>query len=291
MLRFDRYRRGVPLPSQREQRRLLLLVLIIGGIILTPQWIRRLGILGPTVATDNKGPGPNHAGDVTTEAATTAENSTPHASRSQDFLKQLSGIDFSSVEDNTPFRSEEKAAWFSTLQLLCEVSQDDLRPLRSPWVTFSQLYRNTPQYRGKVVAARGEFMGVAYYPAPPNDAGIQGYYQAWLRPDREQDPIVVYCLRLPSGFPQGMRIQEPVEVVGVCFKRWVYQAQDGLRAAPVILTNEPFWIPPAKPSGSAADSGPNLLLAIVISAILAAVFVGYVFRRRGSGVPRLPETS
>lgn len=290
VLRFDGYPRSMSLPSQREQRRILLLVLLIGSAVLLPQWIRTLGVFGQPAVTDDQRQLSDNSGN-TKDAVATSENGAGLLDRVQNFLAQLDKIDFSPVEDNTPFRNEEKTAWFSTLAFLSHLSRDDLQSLRAPWVTFAQLYRNTPQYRGKVVAIRGEFMGVTHLPAPPNDQNIQGYYQAWLCPDREQDPVVVYCLQLPSGFPEGMRIREPVEVVGVCFKRWVYQAQDGLRMAPVILTKEPFWIRPPVASDTSTDSSPNLVLAIIVSAIVTLAFVFYVFRRREERRPRLPEAS
>lgn len=286
MLRFDGYPRGPSFPSQREQRRLLLLVLVIGGVVLIPQWISFLGFFGPSVPTKAEHQVPIGSENGGRADTTNRQDGPAPSGRGQELIEQLAEIDFSSIEDNTPFRKEEKMAWFATLDILARFSPSDLRAAKPPWVTFSQLYRNAAQYRGNVVAIRGEFMGVVHYPAPPNDKGIKGYYQAWLRPDRENDPVVVYCLRLPPGFPKGMRIQEPVEVVGVFFKRWVYHAQDGLRAAPVVLTNEPYWMSPPQSSGSAPDSSPNLILATIVSLVLTGVFVLYILRRRKSHGPR-----
>jgi len=265
----------------------LLLVLIIGGVIIVPQWLLSMGVFSPSSPTAPKRQDAGQAGVSDRNDLQSQQVALLPTGRGKELIRQIADIDFASVEDNTPFRNEEKTAWFATLDVLNHFTTGDLRATAAPLVTFSQLYRNAAQYRGKVVALRGEVMGVTYYPAPPNDKGIKGYYQAWLRPDRENDPVVVYCLRLSPGFPKGMRIQEPVEVTGVFFKRWVYQAQDGLRAAPVVLTNEPYWLRRPVSSDGTRSSSPNLILVTIISLVLTAVFVIYVFRRRESHTPRV----
>ncbi len=286
MLRFDGYPRGPSLPSQREQRRLLLLVLIIGGVVLIPQWLISWGIFAPETPPNDEQY--DSRVDVTRSASAPSPEKSPSFRRAEELLKNLAEIDFTAVEDNTPFRKEETAAWFSTLHVLRQFSVDDLQAPGPPWVTFSQLYRNPSNYRGKLVALRGEFRGIAYYSAPANDRGIEGYYQAWLQPERENDPVVVYCLQLPSGFPEGMRIQEPVEVIGVFFKRWVYQAQDGLRVAPVVLAKKPIWKRPPPTTTGAFTSPQNILLAVGISLGLTVIFLAYVFRRQEERISRSP---
>lgn len=284
VLRFDGYRRAPSLPSQREQRRLLLLVLLIGGVILIPQWLISWRLFAPDTFLNNERHN-SRSRVAQPETLSRSQDDSRFAGRSEELLKQLSEIDFSAVEDNTPFGKKETTAWFSTLHLLTQFSVDDLRSANPPWVTFSQLYRNPSNYRRKLVALRGEFRGIAYYPAPANDKGIDGYYQAWLQPERENDPVVVYCLQLPPGFPEGMRIQEPVEVIGVFFKRWVYQAQDGLRVAPVVLTKEPMWKrTPISTTGS-LTSPQNILLAVAISVVLTVILLAYLFRPQQRHIP------
>jgi hypothetical protein len=66
-------------------------------------------------------------------------------------------------------------------------------------------------------------------------------------PDR---PIVVYALELPAGFPEvkqrgqggrGAKLDEDVAFTGFFFKRWAYQATDGINTAPLILAKSPSW--------------------------------------------------
>lgn len=287
MLHFDGYRKALPLPAAREQRKLLLIVLLAGGVILLPQWLFQFGLFNAAMQPMDHG---KQGGD-----ARAVGEGTPPATGSEtanscfELKNRLGQIDFSDVQDDMPFRSREKDAWFAVFELLKAIDARTLSHCDVPHVTFSQLYRRPRDYRGQLVRVRGDLMRTVYYQAPPNQAGIEGYFQAWQRPERENDPIVIYCLTLPPGFPRGLSIQEPVEIVGVFFKRWAYQAQDQVRFAPVILAKEPVWNRPPAASQAASPTAPDFLVAVGISLFLAALIVFIAMRPRKRQKPEFSQ--
>lgn len=192
----------------------------------------------------------------------------------------LSKIDFAEVRDDAPFRTAEKDAWFGIWRLLRSCSSNELWRLQVIPVTFSQLYRRPRDYRGKLVEVRGRIAGVFPVGAPPNDLGIKSYFQLWLCPEQEADPIVVYCLAMPTGFPTGEKLAEPAVIRGVFFKRWPYQAKDGLRFAPVVLAPSISWEKPHVATSLPSAAPPNVLWAAVIACLLTVLFLWYILKVR-----------
>ncbi|NMC19823.1 MAG: hypothetical protein GYA33_05320 [Thermogutta sp.] len=188
-----------------------------------------------------------------------------------------SGIDFSVVRDDQPFRSAESGPWFAVLARLNKADERAIAAASQGWVTFSQLYRRSQERRGQVVTVKGQVVQAARMKAPKNGAAITEYYQLWLRPADENNPLVIYALSVPPGFPLGDRPDESVEVHGVFFKRWAYQAQDALRAAPVLLAKEIHW-QRSRPAGDPA-AVPDPLLAVLLAAFFAGGFVWYVYAK------------
>jgi hypothetical protein len=92
-------------------------------------------------------------------------------------------------------------------------------------------------------------------------------------------PIVVYFLRLPVGMPHGMKISEPVEVVGYFFKRWAYAATDTVRLAPSVLALEPIWKP--RPAGTAAGNPIGSLALGAMAALVVLTMLGIRAAGRG----------
>lgn len=201
-------------------------------------------------------------------------------------VEELSQIDFTSVRDDVPFRNAEREPWFRIWKLLMSCSPEELWRVPAISATFSQLYRRPRDYRGKLVEIRGYVAGVFPVKAPPNDLEITNYFRIWLCPDGEADPIVIYALTLPPGFPQGQRMAEPAVIRGVFFKRWPYQAQDGLRFAPVVLAPRIHWERPETSATVSYESGPNLLWAVFVACLLTALFLWYVLKVRQKPVPR-----
>ena len=148
----------------------------------------------------------------------------------------LTQADLDSVRDDEPFRSGERGAWFKLFGRLQETDSATLREQSTGAVTFIQLYRQPREYRGELITVAGTLRRSEQIAAPENDLGIESYYMTWLFPrDNPTNPLVVYTLTVPGGFPAGMAIEEQVELDGFFFKRWPYAATDAVRSAPVVL--------------------------------------------------------
>ncbi|MGQ9606510.1 MAG: hypothetical protein ACUVTW_09940 [Thermogutta sp.] len=201
----------------------------------------------------------------------------------------LSDIDFGSVQDDQPFRSAEAGPWFAVLARLSRAEDDAIAAASQGWVTFSELYRRSRDRRGQVVTVKGWVVQAARMKAPKNDAAISEYHQLWVQPADENNPLVVYALSLPRDFPSGNRLEEPVEIHGVFFKRWAYQAHDALRAAPVLLAKGIHW--ERKPEGD-ASSAPPAFPVVLLAVLFAAAFVWYVYEKtRPPGRSAKPRAS
>ncbi len=177
------------------------------------------------------------------------------------------------VEDDTVFRAAEHDAFFHLLELLGRTDPRRLRMASEGPVSFAQLYRRPRQYRGRVVPLQGTARRASRLVAPKNDCGIDGYYQIWLQPaDAPTMPMVVYCLELPRGFPLAQDIREPVELVGIFFKRWAYQATDTIRTTPLVLARSLSW-QPARLTEPVTLEVRALVIAVFGAALVAAVVV------------------
>ena len=297
MVRFDGYRRSPPLPSPKQQWQLLLWVLLLGMVAIVPRWflawrssspVHSNHVMQESVVADGISVSLRENNGTQVQEAGSG-SSQDKRGQALPLEERLARLDFSSVSDDAPFRSKEKEPWFGTLQILQDVSAAELWRAPAQRVTFAQLYRRPGDYRGKLVEFRGRVMGVFPLHAPPNDVGISQYYQLWVCPEEENDPIVVYCLRLPEHFPRGERISEPAAIRGVFFKRWAYQAKDGLRFAPVVLAPSIRWEPIITQSPLPAEPPPNPLVAVVVAAVLTVLFLWYVLRVREKRL--FPKTS
>lgn len=192
----------------------------------------------------------------------------------------------SRVRDDTVFRGTEDEAWF---QIWLTLRSADIRTLAGSSirpVSFPELFGQPKSYRGRLVRFRGTLHRLEKMTAPANDYDIHDYWQGWLEPEGgPASPIVVYFLRLPTGMPHGMKISEPVDVVGYFFKRWAYAATDAVRIAPLVLALEPLWKPrPSVPP--AANSIGNLAL-LSMAALVLITMIG--IRVAGRGAPRRPS--
>jgi hypothetical protein len=191
------------------------------------------------------------------------------------------------VRDDTVFRPADEQAWFQVWMTLRSGDMRAYRKSDARRVDFTELFGQPRSFRGRLVAFRGTIRRLQRVEAPANAYDIEGYWQAWLEPEGgPASPIVVYFLRIPPGFPQGMKIHEPVEVIGYFFKRWAYAASDAVRTAPLVMALEPVWKPaPSKPTGD-NPFGSYALLAI--GGIVALTLLG--MRLAAGGSRRPPET-
>ncbi|MCY2994321.1 MAG: hypothetical protein NTY19_41575 [Planctomycetota bacterium] len=215
----------------------------------------------------------------------------------------LDTVFLSAIRDNTVFTSSEQDAWFRLLETLQRTAVEQLERDSCGQVGFAQLYREPHAYRGRLVTVSGTVRLGYYRPAPKNIYGITGYTMLWLRPVGSTNPIVIYSLAVPAGFPDVKAIEaagrkpelhEDVEFTGYFFKRWAYRAEDGTRLAPLILAKMPRWQPSELASSSPPEERPSLsvlALCVMGAAVLAAMFVLLATRltqRRGTLRTSLP---
>ena len=196
------------------------------------------------------------------------------------------------IRDNSVLQPEERTPWYRLMRKLrqgARAGHDE----SSRAVTYAQLFSQPDVYRCRLVTLRGDVRLVERLPASANRLGIETTYRLWLRPDDgTNDPIVVYCLELPPGFPAPPRsseesgehaareVDEPVELTGYFFKRWAYQSRQGLRLAPLVLSRSPKWYRVFTRSEDWASGTWTVLLVSLASAIVLSIIVSiYLWRR------------
>jgi hypothetical protein len=202
------------------------------------------------------------------------------------------------IVDDTIFRTEEAEGWFRLLKILRQNEEATLDG-KAAEVTYTQLFAQPGECRGKLVRLHGIVRRANPLPTPRNQDGFQKYWQLWFFPDdNPSSPVVVYCLTLPPGFPTGMAVEANGDVTGFFFKRWAYNAwnphrqESTLTSAPVVLAKTVEWrplvrLPQEKPSRMDLRS-----LAMMIAAALLAslVVVFYVYRKTRRGRHRPPDS-
>ncbi|MCS7305326.1 MAG: hypothetical protein NZ602_09500 [Thermoguttaceae bacterium] len=188
------------------------------------------------------------------------------------------------IQDDSLFRRAEREVWSRLLELLQETEESELQKRSEGLVTYGQLFRQSAAYRGRLVTVRGQLRRAEQVPMPSNSWGQQYYYQTWLQPvDQPSNPIQIYCLHLPEGFPLGLRIQEEVEVTGFYFKRVAYMAQDGLRTAPTLVAKTVRWLPrPKLRPDTPPLTGLPLVLVLVATAGLGIATAVVLYYRVGA---------
>ena len=181
--------------------------------------------------------------------------------------------DLAAIRDDQHFLVSEKAAWFKLFEQLQNTDSATLSEQSMGPVTFIQLYRQPKEYRAELVSLAGTLRRSEQLPAPRNDLGIESYYRTWLSPnDNPKNPIIVYILVVPEGFPEGMVIEEQVELEGFFFKRLHYAATDTVRLAPVVLAKSLRWVA-TKPKETAPPVSPATMvgLAAAMAGVLATI--------------------
>ena len=213
-----------------------------------------------------------------------AENDAPH----ERLWGGLTTADYAVVRDDTPFRASESEVWFRLLATLHDSDHTLLDSDQVEAVGFTQLFKQPRQFRGRLVGLEGIVRRAHRLMAPPNEHGITAYWRCWLFIDGTKNPIVVYALRMPDGFPQGMSIHETIELAGVFFKRWAYNLRGGIRTAPVVVAQRPVWR-----RSTAMGRGPptvtrlQAVVAVAVTvgfSVLLAALISY--RRRRNLSPR-----
>lgn len=207
----------------------------------------------------------------------------------------LSGVSeyyLGQIRDDTVFRVEEQDSWFNILDVLNRSEATAISRQSAGAVTFAQLFRQSPLYRGRVVSTSGVVRQADLYSRiTQNSAGIERYYRLTLFPaDHRDTPMFVYCLSLPDRFPVASGIEEFVEVDAVFFKRWVYEGKGGLFTTPVLLAKDVRWQPRLVVREDPPVQ-PWLFVAIVAVAGVFSLAVSIVIYRRTKSTnrPSIPD--
>lgn len=199
------------------------------------------------------------------------------------------------VQDDTVFRSAERDLWFHLLAQLQERPDDQLGARAPEDALYLQMFKQSDDYRGRLVRIKGVAKLGYRIDAPENYLGIDGYNVLVIHPEGGPDaPIIVYSLDLPEGFPQlkhrdkdggTTKLHEDVVVTGYFFKRWAYQAAAGMHTAPLIIARAPEWKPRpslAEATGRNDWTLPQILATVAIAALgamLVMVFILWRIRR------------
>jgi hypothetical protein len=111
-------------------------------------------------------------------------------------------------------------------------------------LTYVQLFRETPKYRGQVVRLEGRMKRIRRDDEPPEkarEAGVSHLYEGWMfNDDFGVNPVCCLFTDLPDGLRVSEKMEERVEFAGYLFKRYRYKAVDTPKAgqwreAPLLI--------------------------------------------------------
>ena len=298
--------------SRREQRRLLLMVMALGLLVVMMieagkperwQWFAALdgGAEGTAeeqtpvagAPVDTRAPPPDDDREIRGTfrlQAPVAEQ--PEADTTGRFFPGVVPDYLEQVRDDKLFRSEENRAWRNLLEVLNGADQPTLKKASTGRVTFAQLFSQSREYRGELVTVRGTVRRAHRIAAPEAENLPEKYYKLWLFPDDFPDsPMMIYCLYVPKGFPTGMTLQ-PAEITGFHFKRCVYNAKDSFRRAPLLVARTLDWRKAEIPATTDRPlPGLGSVFAVIGVAAAFCLFVTvYVFTRTRITRRSEPET-
>jgi hypothetical protein len=251
--------------SRREQRRLLMLFALAGGVLILfgiarePRlyvWFTTIGEK-PQPAADARvdtRPKPSTAArdmsaglfavsaDASPDAANADSGGEAGPASAAGRFPDVQMEYFRAIKDSTMWRSSETEAWYHLLAIADKATQEEIERASRGRVTFLQLFRQPDIYRAELVTIAGTVHRVVPQEITPNYEDLSGeYYQVWLQPENSAHPVVAYVLSLPEGFPVEMQMSEPAEVTGFFFKVWAYAAKDEPRTAPILLAKTLRW--------------------------------------------------
>ncbi len=170
------------------------------------------------------------------------------------------------VEDNVLIRSEEAPAFRMLMSILQKNSLEELKGYSLGRVLFPQYTKQPEIYRGKLMTLKGVARRVIEEKVFDKSYGFDKIYQVWVAPeDCPSEPIVVYCLELPEGFPVGEDVSERVQFTAFFFKMWPYASQMGVRTTGLFYAKVPEWMRHSVP----AREGVKVPFSLVVLGALA----------------------
>ncbi|MBI5760448.1 MAG: hypothetical protein HZA46_18190 [Planctomycetales bacterium] len=189
----------------------------------------------------------------------------------------------SHARDFSEIRESERTSYFQLLAGVRQLGYTNLWALSKPLgrsaneSQFARIFEQPKHFRGEVVRICGYVRELSEWDASDdNEHGLTTLYQAWVfTEDSFRNPYVIVCSEVSPELRDRIRqqgkaeLKEPVEVAGVFFKIWKYDARDGTRGAPMILAHRLTW----KPVTETQSFGwlTSLLVAVVALIVLPAI--------------------
>ena len=141
----------------------------------------------------------------------------------------------------------ETDAFYIALSKARTISEEVLEKHALHGQTYTQLFSEPEQYRGKLISIEGDVRRLVKKDAGTNGEGIDFVYEGWLfNNDSGNQPYVFFCTDLPPGLAEiapGQKVHEHIRVTGYYFKRYQYASAGGLNSAPMLLSHTVKWIP------------------------------------------------
>ncbi len=255
VLDFRRHRRALAHPGPALERRVLLMLVGVGVVVLLIVGAGNPGNWHWLVPDEPGGVEPRHVEPQQVVMALAKEDDAdvpPTGLISTELLPSGERAYFpgvrpdylSLVRDDTVFRPVESDGWFHLFALLAATPADELTRASEVRVGYLQLSQQPNEYRGRLVTVSGVARAAKLVEAPRNAFGVTQYYQLWLQPNRTVgELIVLYCLELPEGFPLGEELDQQCSATGFFFKRWAYASQGGITTAPLVIAKTLDWKP------------------------------------------------
>lgn len=176
------------------------------------------------------------------------------------------------MEQRTPLRYREMAAYWRLLGWSRTRSSQDLEQTAMRDVAFTQLWEDPEKYRGQLIRLRLHVRRVLHYEASENPQGARNVYEAWGWTDESRSfPYVVVFLDKPTGLPLGTDIRGEVVFVGYFLKIMSYSAFDKQRGAPLLVGRVRLVSTPSTTRTSPAENLGWLLFVMAGAVLIAAI--------------------
>lgn len=281
--------------SRRDQRRIILIIFVLGAVVLafdlarTPEPSSQLpareeesvtvaGALRPVVTTESTQGEPSSVADggalenADANEATTGGDAVGPLGLGQDAWDVF--------EDNTVgLTRAEGSAYYNALRRLGNLRNSTLGRIARRDVVYSVLMADPEQYRGEAIALRGQLRRLT--PAVTHDDGkdLEGVLEGWLfTEDSDIQPYRVVTLDADSSIPRGESFEPvTVELVGVFVKRVAYASNAGTSVAPWLIAKKIHFVPPV-----VLDTNDRLtpILTAAVCVAMTAIFGAFLMTLR-----------
>ena len=260
-MRFGKEKRRLPTAglSRRDQWRVILLILVVGGVIALVDSFR--SVSSPEAAP----PVPRNA---------PATQSVVEATDRAGELGVLTGEELRSFEDNTVLMSrEEGATFFKAVRKLKSLRNATLARIAREDIAHSVLMADPELFRGQVIRLQGHIRRLIKRPVPSDVHDMDGLLEGWVfTPESDINPYRIVTLSVDDQIPMGKSYEPvPVELVGMFVRREAYASQSGTSVAPLLIAKKIRFREVAPPSTS--DQLTPMLagaICLAMSAILGA---------------------